>query len=417
MNRLKDLKEQRAAKEGEMKTIMDLCANEKRNRKPEEVTKWEALRAEVSTLSAEISALKEQEQIDQRSAKPVVNNLTESRGEKRVGSIGDQIRSWQEANKDTINAVLRGEQRALPQMELRADDPMTIATVNAGSSVYLPNVGANLTLNDLVRNKPTFWNRLRKGRTNLNPYPWANKTNKQGAADFIGEGVLKPLASFDIVVESSTAKKVAERFRVSTELLHDWPGMKSLIENEAKFEVETHANTAVISATASSTDPAGIITLASGFTLTTVEAGAAPSYMDAVRAGIAQLTSLNFNNDIVAFINPIDGANIDLSKSGDDGHYLIPPFASANGTTVKGVQIIEDNSIPVGNLLIGDMSKYQIDMVEDLMVRWGYDSDDFSRNLITMICEMRFHQRFSSNHTAAFIYDSFADIIAAITTT
>jgi hypothetical protein len=30
---------------------------------------------------------------------------------------------------------------------------------------------------------------------------------------------------------------------------------------------------------------------------------------------------------------------------------------------------------------------------------------------------MRFHQTFSTNHTGAFIYDTFADIIAAITTT
>lgn len=417
MNRLKHLKEQRAAKEARMKAIMDLCATENRNRKSEEKTEWDTLKGEVDGMRDEISALEAQEEIDARSAKPVSNNSTENRSEKRAGSFADQIRSWQEANKETINAVLRGEQRALPQLELRADDPMTIATVNAGSSVYLPNAGNNLVINDLVRNKPTFWSRLRKGRTTLNPYPWANKTNKQGAADFIGEGVLKPLASFDIVVESSTAKKVAERFRVSTELLHDWPGMKSMIENEARFEVETHANTAVISATASSTDPAGITTLASAFTLTTIEAGTAPTYMDAIRAAIAQLTSLNFTNDIVAFINPIDGANMDLSKSSDDGHYLIPPFASSSGTTVKGVQVIEDNSIPVGNLLIGDMTKYQIDMLEDLVIRWGYDSDDFSRNLITMICEMRFHQRFSANHTGAFIYDSFADIIAAITTT
>ena len=416
MNRLKHLKEQRAAKEARMKAIMDLCATENRNRKTEEKTEWDTLKGEVDAMRDEISALEEQEAIDQRSAKPVTKPEAPKPSERRGGFIETQIRAWQEANKETIAAVLRGEQRSLPQIEFR-DDPMTIATVNAGSSVYLPNAGANLELNDLVRTRPTFWSRLRKGRTNLNPYPWANKTNKQGAADFIGEGVLKPLASFDIVVESSTAKKVAERFRVSTELLQDWPGMRSMIENEARFEVETHANTAVISATASSTDPAGITTLASAFTLTTIEAGGSPSYSDAIRAAIAQLTSLNFNTDIVAFINPIDGANMDVAKSEDDGHYLIPPFVSANGTVVKGVTVLEDNNIPVGNLLIGDMTKYKIDMVEDLVVRWGYDSDDFSKNLITMICEMRFHQRFSSNHTGAFIYDSFADIIAAITTT
>lgn len=416
MNRLKQLLEQRGEKETAMKSIMDLCETEKRSRTAEEKTKWESLKVEVDSMRDEITALQEQETIDTRNAKPIQKQDEARQPEKRK-TLEQQFYEWRDANKANIEAIRNGEQRALPPLELRADDPMTIATVNAGSSIFLPNAGANLELNDLVRTQPTFWRRLRKGRTTLNPYPWANKTNKQGSADFIGEGVLKPLASFDIVVETSTAKKVAERFRVSTELLNDWPGMRSMIENEASFEVEAHANTAVLTATASSTDPAGITTLASAFSLLTIEAGSDPTYMDAIRAAIAQLQSLNFTDNIVAFVNPIDAANMDLSKSADDGHYLLPPFVSQNGMVVAGVQVIVDNNIAVGNLLVGDMTKYKIDMLEDLVIRWGYDSDDFSKNLITMICEMRFHQRFSANHTGAFIYDSFADIIAAITTT
>lgn len=416
MNRLKQLLEQRGQKETAMKSIMDLCETEKRSRTADEKTKWESLKAEVDEMRDEITALQEQEAIDTRNAKPIQRQDEPKQVEKRK-TLEQQFYEWRDANKANIEAIRNGEQRALPPLEFRADDPMTVATVNAGSSVFLPNAGVNLELNDLVRTQPTFWRRLRKGRTTLNPYPWANKSNKQGSADFIGEGVLKPLASFDILVETSTAKKVAERFRVSTELLNDWPGMRSMIENEARFEVEAHANTAVLTATASSTDPAGITTLASAFSLTTIEAGSAPTYMDAIRAAIAQLQSLNFNDNIVAFVNPIDAANMDLSKSADDGHYLLPPFVSQNGMVVSGVQVIVDNNITVGNLLIGDMTKYKIDMLEEMIIRWGYDADDFSKNLITMICEMRFHQRFSSNHTGAFIYDAFADIVAAITTT
>lgn len=400
-----------------MKAIFDLCEKEKRSRTADEKTKWESLKEEVDSMRDEISALQEQEAIDTRNAKPIEKQEERDAKPEARKTMEQQFMEWRNANKATIDAIRNGEQRALPPLEIRADDPMTVATVNAGSSVFLPNAGVNLELNDLVRTQPTFWRRLRKGRTTLNPYPWANKSNKQGSADFIGEGVLKPLASFDILVETSTAKKVAERFRVSTELLNDWPGMRSMIENEARFEVESHANEAVLTATASSTDPAGITTLASAFSLTTIEAGAAPTYMDAIRAAIAQLQSLNFTDNIVAFVNPIDAANMDLSKSADDGHYLLPPFVSGNGMVVSGVSVIVDNNITVGNLLIGDMTKYKIDMLEDLVIRWGYDSDDFSKNLITMICEMRFHQRFSANHTGAFIYDAFADIVAAITTT
>jgi HK97 family phage major capsid protein len=417
MNRLKHLKEQRAAKELRMKAIMDLCATENRNRKTEEKTEWDTLKSEVDAMRDEISALEEVEAIDQRSAKPIVTK-TEKPVKAEPTSMRDVINAWKEANQETIDLVrTKTEQRNIPALEFRAVADLTLAKLNAGASAFLPNVGVLPGVIDLVRTQPTFWSRLTKGRTNLNPLVWVNKVNKEGAANFIGEGVLKPQVSFELATQQSVPKKVAERMRVSTEMLNDVPGLESLIRNEMIYEIEKHANDSVLTATASATDPAGITTLASGFTLTTIEAGAAPSYADAIRAAIAQLQSLNFTDNIAAFINPIDAANMDLSKSSDDGHYLLPPFVSQSGMLVSGVPVYVDNNIAVGNLLIGDMTKYKIYMVEDLTVRFGLNGDDFSENMVTVIAEMRFHQTFSTNHTGAFIYDSFADIVAAITTT
>ncbi len=422
MNRLKHLLEERARIESEMAAIFASCEKENRSRTADEKTKWETLKGQVDGMVDEIKALEEQEQINQRAAKPVAKpgEAAKPEAEKRVGTIGEQIKKWQEENRAALEGVKNRDMRLLNQLsplELRADDPMTTATVNSGSSVFLPNAGRVGGVVDLVRTQPTFWSRLTKGSTNLNPLYWVNKSNKQGAANFIGEGVLKPLASIDLTVETSTAKKVAERMRVSLELLNDLPGFRSLVENELMYEVEKHANDESLTGTASSTDIAGITTLASGFTLTTIEAGGTPTYTDAIRAAIAQLQSLNFTDNIVAFVNPIDAANMDLAKSDDDGHYLLPPFVSQNGMVVAGVPVIVDNNIAVGNLLIGDMTKYKIAMLEGFTIRWGLDMDDFSKNLITVIGEMRFHQYFSANHTGAFIYDAFADITAAITTT
>lgn len=425
MKRLKFLLEERARIAGEMNAIMAKCETENRSRTTEEKTKWSTLKAEADSMEDEIRDLQAQEEVDRRSAKPVGGKpaVEQEEGPKNYEdakplSIRAQIKKWMDENRSDIEAIGRGEKRDLKPMELRADDPMTTATVNSGSSVFLPNAGrAPGGVVDLVRTQPTFWDRLTKGSTRLNPLYWVNKSNKQGSADFIGEGVLKPLASIDLTVETSTAKKVAERMRVSQELLHDVDGFQSMIQNELAFEVKKHANDAVLTATASSTDPAGVTTLASAFSLTTIEAGAAPTYMDAIRAAIAQLQSLEFSDNIVAFVNPIDAANMDLSKSSTDGHYLLPPFVSGSGLVVSGVSVVVDNNITVGNLLIGDMTKYKILMVEEFKIMWGLDMDDFSKNLITVIGEMRFHQYFSANHTGAFIYDSFADIVAAITTT
>jgi HK97 family phage major capsid protein len=417
MNRLKHLKEQRAAKDARMKAIMDLCATENRNRKAEEKTEWDTLKTECDEMRDEITALEEQEAIDLRSAKPVAKPAAVTQTAEPV-SMRDQIQAWKEANQEVIDLVrTKKEQRNIPSLEIRAVADMTSAKLNAGGSAFFPNPGVLPGVVDLVRTQPTFWNRLTKGRTSLNPLVWTNKVNKEGAANFIGEGVLKPQVSFELATQQSVPKKVAERMRISTEMLNDVPGMESLIRNEMTYEIEKHANDMVLTGTLSATDPAGVTTLASGFTLTTIEAGADPSYADAIRAAIAQLQSLNFTDNLAAFINPIDAANMDLSKSADDGHYLLPPFVSQSGMLVSGVPVYIDNNIAVGNLLIGDMTKYKIWMYENLTVRFGLNGDDFSENMVTVIAEMRFHQTFSTNHTGAFIYDTFADIIAAITTT
>lgn len=420
MNRLKHLREERGRIEGEMSSILSACEKENRSPKAEETTKWNALKEQRDGMLGEIEMLEEQERIDARSAKPVSREKPENRKEERVDySIRGQVRAWMEKNKDAIDVALRSKDfRGLEPLEFRVpDDPMTITSVNSGSSAFLPNAGGiQGSVIDLVtRNQPTFWRLLPKGSTSLNPYVWAYKYNKEGNADFIGEGVLKPIASFEIRTETSTAKKVAERMRVSRELLHDVQGMTSLIENELRYEVEKHANDAVLTGTLSSTDPAGVTTVASAFTLTGLEVKS-PNNYDAIRAAAAQLASLNFTSNIVAFVNPVDAAQMDMDK-GTDGHYALPPFYTAGGQQVAGIRIIADNNIAKGNLLIGSMDTYKIQMVEAFRIEWGLDSDDFSKNLMTVIGEMRFHQYFPTNYTGSWIYDSFTDIKTAIYTT
>jgi HK97 family phage major capsid protein len=327
-------------------------------------------------------------------------------------SIKSQIEKWHEDNKAAIEAVKNGSKADLPQMHLKAAITMT-DSASLNGSAYLPNAQVQPGIVDLVRVNPTFWERLPKGRTNANPYVWVNKTNKQGNATFIGEGVLKPLASFELETETSVPKKVAERMKASTELLYDVAGMESFIRQELQFEVMTAANAAVLTGVGSSTSPAGVTTIASAYTLTSISTEN-PTNSDAIRAAIAQIRSLNFNGTLTAYMNPIDMANMDLEKAQDSGVYMLPPFTSADGRVIAGVQIIEDNNIAVGNLLVGDMSKYRILMYQDFFVQFGWENDDFSKNLVTIIGEMRFHQFYSSNDTGAWIYDTFANIKTAL---
>lgn len=328
-------------------------------------------------------------------------------------SVRDQVADWVEANKAQVSIAKSGRRADLPALVIqKAAITMTEAT-SLNSSAYLPNPQILPGVIDLVRVQPTFWNRLAKPATKANPLIWVNKYNKQGNATFIGEGTLKNLASFELQTESSVPKKVAERMKVSREMIDDIDYLTGLIEGELRYEVDSKCNEKVLVDAGSATDPKGVTNYAAAYTLLTITGIVDPNNSDCIRAAIAQLRSTNFNGQLTAFINPIDAAMMDLQKT-SQGAYVLPPFQTVDGRNIAATPIIEDNNIAVGYLLLGDMSKYHIQMYMDFFVEWGWENDDFTKNLITVIGERRFHQWVSGNETGAFVYDTFANIKTAI---
>lgn len=332
-------------------------------------------------------------------------------------SLRGQVIRWHEENKTEIDKITTGgRNRQLSPMSLRLDSPMFVSTVNSTASPYIGKTFVEAGVNDFIRPQPNFWDYIRKGRTSAATYVWVNKSTPLGAADFIGPGVAKPGVSFKLVAETSTPKKVAASAKAGTELLKDIEGMVSFIEDEIRYQVLIAANAAAMTGVASSTDPNGIQTLSVAFP---VGGGGLfttnPNYMDAIRAGVAYMRSGLLQGPLTAFINPIDAGNMDMAKATDSGVYMLPPFVTANGRTIGGATIVEDYNIPVGSIQFAFLQYYRILMYEDLFVEWGWVDDDFIKNLVTAIGEMRFHQMFNSIYTGAFMFDTFANIITAIT--
>ncbi len=349
--------------------------------------------------------------------KKLQENITE-RGKDM--SLRGQIKTWMEENKDELAAIKSGSKRELKPMELRVvASPMHVSTVNPTGSPFITRTEVESGINDILRYPNTFWDYVTKGRTNAPTYVWVNKTNLQGAAAFIGPGVAKPPISFEFVAENSIAKKVADSAKAGTELLEDIDGMTTFIEQELRAAVMLKVNEVLMTGISSSTSPAGIKTLSQNFAFyTTAAAGinvTNPNYMDALRAVVAALRSGKLTGEITIFINPIDSANMDMAKATTSGLYLLPPFTSQNNKNVSGATVVEDPLIPVGYFQAGFLQYYRILIYKDFVATWGWENDDFTKNLVTAVGEMRLHQFVNSIHTGAFMYDSFANVITAIT--
>lgn len=335
-----------------------------------------------------------------------------SRGEDM--SLRAQIERWMDKNKDEIKTAI-SKRQGMPQMEIRVDSPMFVSTVNTGGSPYIGNFTVESGINDFVRVQPTFWDYIKKGRTKFETIAWVNKTTPLGAADFIGPGELKPGVSFRLASSTSTAKKIADSAQCGTELLRDIDGMKSFIEDELIYQIKIRLNQAVLTDVADSEKINGIQTLSVAFPATGSGIHTpSPNQMDAIRAGVGYMRSGLLEGPITVFINPIDSTNMDMAKSGSNGVYLLPPFASSNGKTIGGATIVENTHIPAGSVQFAFLNYYRILIYQDLFVDWGWIDDNFIKNLVTAIGEMRIHQIFNSIYTGAFMFDTFANIEAAI---
>lgn len=319
-------------------------------------------------------------------------------------SVSEQINDWAEANKTALQSIKSGTKAELKPLTLKVASPMTPAnTLN--SSAYLPQVEYISGVTEIVRVAPTFWDYLSKGRTGSATLVWVNKKNPLGAAGFIGPGVAKPGVSFELATETSVAKKVAVSEKCSTELLDDIQGMESFIRQELEYQLKAKINTTLMTGASSSTVPAGIQSLSTTYSLTTVKT-TNPNNWDAIIACVAQLRSGNLQGPVTAFVNPVDYANMILTKATSQGQLFVP---AQTGTT-----IVEDNNVPVGYVQVALLDYYKVSIYKEIEISFGWENDDFTKNLVTAICESRIHQYFSENHTGAFIYDQFETIKTAI---
>jgi hypothetical protein len=160
--------------------------------------------------------------------------------------------------------------------------------------------------------------------------------------------------------------------------------------------------------TESSTKVAGLQTFSLPFTtsgLSTVN----PNNWDVARSIIAQIRLAFIESPVIIFMNPVDTANMDMDKSVSQGTYL-----GLTARPIPGGVIVEDINMVAGFVQGVALDLWKNLIYKDFMVKWGWENEDFTKNLITAIAELRMHSFHSENDAAGFVYDAIADVKSAI---
>lgn len=270
------------------------------------------------------------------------------------------------------------------------------------NSPYLPAAAPLDATNffGIMYNPNFIINYVNRGSTNFSMLPWVNETSVEGAAAEVQEGAQKPLWNTRFKVEMSTAKKIAAMSTITEEFDQDLPGFTTIVQRLLTEEVARKWDDAIYAA---------VIGVAKLYTITGLNGKVDDANLyDALRSAIAQIGKKNFNANFIG-VNPVTGALIEMQKSATDRLYLVPPFIQRLQSMMR-----EGNKVAEGYALVGDINQYNVDTYKNMVLKVGYNSDDFRRNQFSVIAEVRYHDYISDNRKDALLYDELDRIVSLI---
>ena len=274
---------------------------------------------------------------------------------------------------------------------------------------------AEAGLTRIVKRRPWLMEIANVSPTNKMYVQWAEQTGQEGAAGETAEGSAKEQIDFDWTEKSAKVEKITAYVKVSKEMLDDLDGIRSEIDTELVEEILLKADEDILSGDGTTPTLNGILNQdtaynAGAFAGTIVDA----NKYDVLRTAIAQVVAANFIPNYI-LMHPSDVAALDLSKA-SDGHYVMPPFKSADGLVISGVRVLENTGQTVDKFTVGDFTKLNIKLREGVNIDVGYDGNDFTENLVTILGEIRLACYIKANHVGAFVSGDFSDAIASLDT-
>lgn len=235
----------------------------------------------------------------------------------------------------------------------------------------------------------------------------------EGDAAWVPEGGLKPAMDAALEEHTITAGKVALTAKLTEETLTDLPQLVAEIRAEIINRIGLAEEAGILNGTGADGQIKGVSTDMPGFSLSTLKIEKANTY-DAIVAAYTQIVSVSnmaYRPNLV-LMNPIDYAQMQLTKD-VNGQYLRP--FRVGDELIPGLRVEASTAIKQGELWVGDFNYLNIRDVWALTITFGWENDDFTKNLVTMIGEKRLMAYIKAQYKTAFVKDTIANVVTGIT--
>lgn len=331
-------------------------------------------------------------------------------------------KSWNEAVKDAYAEGLEkfkaAGSKGMVEVEIKAagviGDPAASPLHITGD---IPQAMREAGINKTPKQQITVRSLMFNGTTDSPVVDWIEKVTEEGLPIFLAEAATFPLEDTDYQVFSTPVKKIAGMTKVTEEKLEDITWMSNEIRAELVERHEIEVEKQLLNGDGTGANLLGLLATGGAAQAFTAPAGLLNQVPnankgDVLRAAILQIRlAHHYPNAIM--LNPADVASMELEK-GSDGHYVIPPFRTADGLTVKGIAVIETTEIAGNNFLVGDFSKAGVFVRRSPRLEIGLDGDDFSKDLRTVKLSERLAFRVKGRDVQAFVKGDFTQAISVL---
>lgn len=228
---------------------------------------------------------------------------------------------------------------------------------------------------------------LRPGRTTSGIVQVMRQTTRTIAAATVAEGALKPQSDLGFELVNYPVQTIAHWVRASKQVLADAPVLQATIENDLLYGLEYVEDQQLLNGDGQGTNLFGLIPQATAFDVTGHVATDSP--IDTIRRAFLQ-TRLALFPATGVIMNPTDWAAIELVKD-SQGRYVFGDPSTGRPPAMWGRPVAETEAMPAGHFLAGafGLAAQVFDREEDQVFISTEDSDNFVRNLCTILAEER----------------------------
>ena len=227
-------------------------------------------------------------------------------------------------------------------------------------------------------------------------------TNNAAAQANEGDKKAQSDLKFDQV--TTNVETIAHYIKASKQIMHDAPMLASYIDGRLMYGLKLVEEKQLLNGDGLNGNIKGIIPQATAFAnpATTV---ATYTIIDQIRYAMLQAVLAEYPAS-GHVLNPIDWATIETLKD-NEGRYIIgQPQGEANPTLWR-LPVVETQAIAPTKFLTGAFNMAaQIFDAEEASIEVGFENDDFTRNLVTILCEERL--ALAVYRPEAFIYGTLA---------